>query len=86
MSAAILAPIERICRSAVPLALGSAAFCLTVMAFGKLTGWIGDQPAQLVGALPLIALILLMMGRVFVHGIALNIAFARRIVAWMRGR
>lgn len=86
MSAAIFTPIERLCRSAVPLAFGSAAFCLAVMAFGKLTGWIGDRPAQLVGALPLLALCLLMMGRVFVHGIALNVAFARRAVAWMRGR
>lgn len=67
MSAAILAPIERICRAAVPLAFGSAAFCLAVMAVGKLTGWIGDRPAQLVGAIPLLALCLLLIGRIFVH-------------------
>lgn len=84
--AAIPTPIARICRSAIPLALGSAAFCLAVMAFAKLTSWIGDQAAQLVGALPLIGLALLLTGRVFVHGLTLNVAFARRAVARMRGR
>lgn len=80
----ILGVIERICRSAVPIALGCCGLILAMIALAWLTGRAEFHTARIVGIVPLLALIILMMARAFIHGMALNLAVLRRCLARLR--